>query len=103
VVYGVVVPRADGRRHGGDHPSEGFDLAVLRDQLGQRLPPTPAALPAPGGGPAGHRDLKRRTGELAAEGFDPRRIADPLYVDDAATGAYAPLTAAVFEAMAASA
>jgi len=40
--------------------------------------------------------FKTAIGQLAEEGFDPSRIGDPLYIDDPALGAYAPLDPQLF-------
>ena len=43
--------------------------------------------------------FKHRKVDLVREGFDPRRIADPLYFRDPALGRYVPLDAALYEAI----
>ncbi len=40
--------------------------------------------------------FKPRKQDLAAAGFDPSRVSDPLYVDDAKAAAYVPLDGALF-------
>lgn len=95
-VYGVQVPGAEGRAGmAAVAPAEGFDLAELRARLVATLPGyarplfvrlTPEL--------AVTETFKKATGGLAADGFDPGRIAEPLFVDDASLEAYAPLDAA---------
>jgi fatty-acyl-CoA synthase len=102
VVYGVVVPDADGRAGmAAIVPGEGFDLAVLRAHLAQALPAyarplflrlTPDL--------AITETFKQKKGDLVAEGFDPGRTSDPLFFDDAGAGAYARLKASLFDAIA---
>ena len=41
--------------------------------------------------------LKQRKQALAADGFDPARVADPLFVRDDEKRTYVPLTPAVLE------
>ncbi len=103
VVYGVTVPGADGRAGmaalvvGAD-----FDLAAFRADVARRLPvyARPVflrllrSLEATG-------TFKPRKQDLLQAGFDPARIVDPLYFDDARAGAYVPLDAALFSALAA--
>jgi fatty-acyl-CoA synthase len=103
VVYGVTVPGADGRAGmaalvvGAD-----FDLAAFRADVAHRLPvyARPVflrllrSLEATG-------TFKPRKQDLLQAGFDPARIVDPLYFDDARAGAYVPLDAALFSALAA--
>jgi fatty-acyl-CoA synthase len=43
--------------------------------------------------------FKQKLGDLAAEGFDPARVYDPLFFDDARTGAYVSLDMELFEAL----
>ena len=92
-VYGVAVPGHDGRAGMAamvvDNVAE-FDLAGLRAALGERLPAYARPLflrfrPK--------LDLtgtfRPRKVELVAQGFDPERCGDPIYVDDRHAGAYA--------------
>jgi fatty-acyl-CoA synthase len=98
VVYGVSVPGADGKAGmAAVSPTEGFDLGVLRARLAAALPAyarplflrlTPDLEVT--------ETFKRKTGDLVAEGFDPGRIADPLFFDDPEIGAYRPLDAGLF-------
>ena len=102
-VYGVAVPGAEGRAGmAAVVAGEGFDLAILHGRLAEALPayarPLFLRLAA---SLAVTETFKRKTGDLAAEGFDPRRIADPLFFDDAAKGAYVRLDAALFSKIAA--
>jgi fatty-acyl-CoA synthase len=93
VVYGVAVPGADGRAGmAALVVSEEFDLAEFRLGIAERLPAFArpvflrliATLEATG-------TFKPRKQELAAAGFDPSRVSDPLFFDDARAAAYVPL------------
>jgi fatty-acyl-CoA synthase len=100
-VYGVEVPRAEGRAGMAAlviDPS--FDLAVLRAHLAAQLPAyaRPLFLRI--------RDelemtetFKPKTHRLAAEGFDPSAVADALYFDDPRLGTYVPLDRALCDAI----
>ena len=98
-VYGVEVPGDDGRAGMAALVlAEGarFDGAALYARAEQHLPAY--ARPAfvrlvPEMDVTG--TLKQRKLALAAEGYDPARITDPLFVRDDATHAYVPLTPAV--------
>jgi fatty-acyl-CoA synthase len=105
VVYGVAVPGADGRAGMAALVVNGdFDLAAFRADVAQRLPAYArpvflrllSRLEATG-------TFKPRKQDLVTAGFDPARIGDPLYFDDARAGAYVPLDAALFSAIAAAA
>lgn len=43
--------------------------------------------------------FKLKKADLVAQGFDPHVVQDPLYVRDAETNAYVPLSAERFEAL----
>jgi fatty-acyl-CoA synthase len=97
-VFGVSVPGSPGRAGmAALVVGEGFDLAALRAHLAARLPDyaRPVFLRMV-------RELeitetfKPRKQALAGEGFDPAKIADPLFVDDRAAQAYVSLDAARF-------
>ncbi len=101
-VYGVAVPGHEGRAGmAALVAADDLDLAALRARVHAALPSYArpvflrrvASLDVTG-------TLKHRKLELGAEGFDPGRVRDPLYVDDAAQGAYVPLDAARFAALA---
>jgi fatty-acyl-CoA synthase len=93
-VYGVTVPHAEGRAGmAALVATPGFELAELR----RRLATLPAyarplfirivpALEITG-------TFKLRKQDLAREGYDPRTVRDPLYVDDAARDCYVRLDA----------
>jgi len=104
-VYGVTVPGASGRAGMAALVTTGaFDLAGLPAHLAARLPDYARPLflrlvPAL----EATDTFKPRRQALAGDGFDPGRIADPLYVYDRSTGAYAPLDAARFARIAAGA
>jgi fatty-acyl-CoA synthase len=95
-VYGVKVPGAEGRAGmAAITPAEGFDLAQLRARLAEALPGYARPLFVRLTPQLAVTETFKKAGQrLAAEGYDPERIADPLFVDDADAGAYAPLDAA---------
>jgi fatty-acyl-CoA synthase len=95
-VYGAAVPNSDGRAGMAALVVEpGFDLSALRRALLTRLPAYArpvfirlvGAIELTG-------TFKLRKQELALEGYDPARVRDALYVEDAAQDAYVPLDAA---------
>src|SRR5881409_1845672 len=102
-VYGVAVPGEDGRAGMAALVlAEGarFDGAALYARAEQHLPAY--ARPAfvrlvPEMDVTG--TLKQRKLALAAEGYDPARAGDPLFVRDDAACAYVPLTTAVLAAI----
>jgi fatty-acyl-CoA synthase len=92
-VYGVAVPGASGNAGmAAIVAGQDFDLAALRAHLASRLPDYARPvfvrmveqLEVTG-------TFKQQKRALEAEGWDPARIADPLFVDDRAAGAYAAL------------
>jgi fatty-acyl-CoA synthase len=97
-VYGVKVPGAEGRAGMvAIVAGPGFDLDELRTRLSQALPPyarplfvrlTPALSMT--------ETFKKASHRLAAEGFDPATVRDPLFLDDPAAGGYAPVDAELF-------
>jgi fatty-acyl-CoA synthase len=97
VVYGVRVPGAEGRAGmaaltvGSD-----FDLASFRRHLAAHLPDyaRPVFLRI-GDSIAATGTFKPATGQLAREGYDPAQVADALYVDDRAQGAFVRLDQAL--------
>jgi len=94
-VYGVAVPGADGRA-GMAALSVGpdFDLAALSDHLAARLPAYARPVFLRLTGEIGRTEtFKQKKAALAAEGFDPARIRDPLLV--AVESAYRTLDAAL--------
>jgi len=98
VVYGVTVPHADGRAGMAALVVDAtFDRAQLRRHLGAELPPhaRPLFLRIVGAIPR-TETLRPRTAELVREGYDPARIADPLYLDDAVRAEYVPLDASLY-------
>jgi fatty-acyl-CoA synthase len=84
----ITVPGADGRAGmaavvaGGD-----FDLAQLHRHLAAALPDyaRPLFLRVCGA-IAVTTTFKQQKQQLAVEGFDPRSVADPLYLDDRGAG-----------------
>ncbi len=96
-VYGVEVPGASGRAGMAAIVAQpDFDLAGLRAHLAARLPdyarPVFLRLVA---GLELTETFKQKKQSLAAEGWDPARVTDPLYVEDRAAGGYVALDGAV--------
>ena len=82
-VYGVTVPGAEGRA-GMAALSVGpdFDAATLHAELAARLPAYARPVFLRVAADLAHTEtFKQRKDLLAAEGFDPDRVADPLYVN----------------------
>jgi len=101
LVYGVLVPGADGRAGmAALVVGPNFDPAALHAYVAAALPayarPVFLRLRAAIETTA---TFKPQARALAEEGFDPRRIADALYIDDRRVGAYAPLTIATYAAL----
>ncbi|MEO7209062.1 MAG: long-chain-acyl-CoA synthetase [Steroidobacteraceae bacterium] len=101
VVYGVSVPGADGRAGTAALVvNADFDLAAFRAEVASRLPPYArpvflrilSRLEATG-------TFKPRKLELMQAGFDPSRVTDPLYFDDARSQRYVPVDAALHAAI----
>jgi fatty-acyl-CoA synthase len=96
-VYGVTVPGTEGRVGMVALVPQGTpDLAALRAHVHARLSPyaRPAFLRLQGAIEA-TSTFKQRKIALVREGYDPAAVADPLYFDDPAQGAYVPLDAAL--------
>lgn len=101
VVYGVAVPGSDGRAGTAALVVEkDFDLPAFREEAASRLPPYAR--------PVFIRILPRleatstfkpRKQELIQQGFDPERISDPMYFDDARLQRYVPLDSVLFTAI----
>ena len=98
VVYGVAVPGADGRAGmAAVTAGPAFDFPTFHSVAKERLPayarPVFVRL-------CSVIDMtetfKPKKQSLAAEGFDPQTIADPLYVEDRAADTYIPLDHAIF-------
>jgi len=103
VVYGVLVPGADGRAGGAALVVNAeFELAAFRADVAQRLPPYArpvflrilTTLEATG-------TFKPRKQELVQAGFDPARANGPLYFDDPRSQRYVPVDTALFAAISA--
>jgi fatty-acyl-CoA synthase len=101
VVYGVSVPGADGRAGTAALVvNADFDLGAFRAEVASRLPPYArpvflrilATLEATS-------TFKPRKQDLMQAGFDPGRITDPLYFDDARAQRYVPVDAALYAAI----
>lgn len=100
-VYGVSVPGAEGRAgmaaivlRDGQH----LDVDALREHVDRGLPPfaRPVFLRVlPELNTTSTFKLKK--GDLQAQGFDPRRTSDALYVFQARKGEYSPLTPELYE------
>ncbi len=95
------VPGADGRAGTAALVvNADFDLAAFRAEVAARLPPYARpvflrilpTLEATG-------TFKPRKQELVQAGFDPSRVSDPLYFDDARSQRYVPLDAALHAAI----
>ena len=98
-VYGVAVPHADGRAGMAAIVTDpSFDLVALRTQLRDRLPDyaRPLFLRL-----CSELELtetfKNKKQQLVAEGYDPARVADALFVDLGASAGYVRLDQALFE------
>ncbi len=103
-VYGVAVPGADGRAGmaalvAGE--GEAFDVAGLKSFLAARLPAyaVPVFLRLQAGLEV-TGTFKPRKPTLVADGFDPGKVADPLFVSTAGDAAYRRLDAAALAAIA---
>ncbi|MGH6889372.1 MAG: long-chain-acyl-CoA synthetase [Rhizomicrobium sp.] len=100
-VYGVRVPGHEGRAGmAALVTGPGFDPSRVAAELAPKLPDYARPLflrILPQMTITG--TFKLRKVELAAEGFDPGRIADPLYVLDPATSLYMPLDGATYDAI----
>ncbi|MGE5368829.1 MAG: AMP-binding enzyme, partial [Chloroflexota bacterium] len=98
-VYGVEVPGRDGRAGmAALVADDAFDLDALRPYLKARLP----AYARPLFLRLSHElevteTFKHRKRELASEGFDPRRVADPLFFAAAGGSIYTALDLALYE------
>jgi fatty-acyl-CoA synthase len=93
--YGVEIPGADGRAGmAAIVIDKRFDLAEFADHVSRRLPAYArpvliricAALDTT-------ETFKQKKHELVREGFDPRRVTDPLFFRDPKSGAYRPVDA----------
>jgi fatty-acyl-CoA synthase len=101
VVYGVSVPGTDGRAGTAAlMVNAEFDLGAFRAEVASRLPSYArpvflrilSTLEATG-------TFKPRKQDLMQSGFDPSRVTDPLYFDDARSQRYVPLDAALYAAI----
>ena len=90
VVYGVQVPGTDGRAGmAALVVDDSFDLSAFRRDVAERLPAYArpvflrllSALDSTG-------TFKPKKHELLQAGFDPGRVADPVFVDDSGAGCY---------------
>jgi fatty-acyl-CoA synthase len=101
-VYGVQIPGAEGRAGMAAIVAEpGFDLADLRARLAEALPAYARPIFLRLAPELAMTETFKKAGQrLAAEGFDPDAVADPLFFDDPAAQAYAPLDRALFQRIA---
>jgi fatty-acyl-CoA synthase len=91
--YGVAVPGADGRAGmTAIVTDKNFDFAEFRDHLSRRLPayacPVFVRLCT---ALDNTETFKRKKQDLIRAGFDPHRIADPLFFGDPRSGSFLPL------------
>jgi fatty-acyl-CoA synthase len=96
-VYGIAMPGTDGKAGmAALETNATFDAAGLKAHLKTRLPDyaRPVFLRLVGG-LAVTETFKQKKNDLAAEGFNPSRIADPLYADLGA--GYVTFDAALYE------
>ena len=101
VVFGISLPHSDGKAGmAALIVDQDFRLTELQDHLTNNLP-EPArplivrlctALPITG-------TFKPMTTHLAAEGYNPDGIADPLYVNDRTSNGFVPLDRACYDAL----
>jgi fatty-acyl-CoA synthase len=100
-VYGVAIPGQDGRAGmAALVVNRDFDLERLAKRIHDELAPYSRPLflrLLPRMETTG--TFKHRKIDLVREGFDPGRIADPLYFRDPGQGRYVPLDAAIGEAI----
>jgi len=100
-VYGVIIPHAEGRAGMAALVVEPIlDLVTLHNQLAERLPDYARPLFLRMRKEIALTEtFKQKKREIAAEGYDPARIADALFFDDRAAKAYIPLDQALYEAL----
>ena len=101
VVYGVSVPGADGRAGTAALVvNADFDLAAFRAEVASRLPPyaRPVFLRILATLEATSTFTPRKQ-DLMQAGFDPNRMSDPLYFDDARVQRYVPVDAVLHAAI----
>ncbi len=94
VVYGVTVPGIEGRAGMAALVVDAtFDLAALHAHLAARLPEyaRPMYLRI-GREIAATSTFKAAKAQLAEEGYDRKKVADPIYVRDLSQGAFVPLS-----------
>ncbi|TPQ37451.1 long-chain-acyl-CoA synthetase [Bradyrhizobium guangdongense] len=96
--YGVSIPGADGRAGMSTLVvNDGFDLTGLAAHLAARLPPYAHPLFIRIAHELDATDtFKQKKGELARDGFDPDKVADPLYFSDPSGGNYRRIDAAFY-------
>jgi fatty-acyl-CoA synthase len=98
-VYGVTVPRTDGRAGmAAIVVDDGFDLAALRTHLDERLPDyaRPLFLRILGAMEV-TATFKHKKSDLARSGYDPAVTVDAIYFNDAARGVFVRLDRALYE------
>jgi acyl-CoA synthetase (AMP-forming)/AMP-acid ligase II len=103
-VYGVNVPGVEGKAGMAAlvlREGQTLDVDALREHVNLRLPPfaRPVFLRVlPELNTTSTFKLKK--GDLQAQGFDPRRTSDALYVFDSRQGKYSPLTPELYDEIA---
>jgi fatty-acyl-CoA synthase len=99
VVYGATVPGTEGRAGmAAVTPDRGFDLAVLRQHIEERLPDYARPLfvrVCTGISVTG--TFKPIKSALAREGYDPGVVTDAVYFDDRSSRSFVPLGVALHE------
>ena len=98
-VYGVAIPGTEGRAGmAAIVPKGPLDLASLRSHLIRVLPPyaRPVFLRVQQGLDV-TATFKHQKSRLAADGYDPGRIEDPLYFDHPARQSFVPLDPALYD------
>lgn len=102
-VYGVTVPGHEGRAGMAAlalRPPQALDLVQIYAHVSDNLPPyaRPRFLRLQES-LATTETFKQQKVRMAAEGFDPSALPDPLYILDQDVGAYLPLTPARYSAL----
>ncbi|MBR0717954.1 long-chain-acyl-CoA synthetase [Bradyrhizobium liaoningense] len=99
--YGVSIPGTDGRAGmSALVVNEGFDLSGLAAHLAKRLPAYAHPLFIRIAGALDATDtFKQKKGELARDGFDPDKVADPIFFADPKSGGYVALDQANYAAI----
>jgi fatty-acyl-CoA synthase len=99
--YGVEIPGADGRAGMAAIVIDpAFDIGRFAAHLAKRLPayacPVAVRICA---SLAATETFKQKKHDLARDGFDPRRVTDPLFFRDGKSGEYRSVDSEVYEAI----